>query len=259
MPSASRAGIGAIRGSFAGWGRARAIAALAGAGAAVAALAPPLDRLGQEGLLTAHITQHVVLADVAAPLLLIGLPPRVAGGLGALLERVGRRPDVVGRVLTAAASPVGALVLWAGVTYFWFVPAVHRAAVPQGVVHTLDHAAFLAAGLLIWLIAFDPRPRRPLLDAARVGGLPWWARHVYAATTRVAMIPPAFAIWLAGPTAYYPDNRPLPFDLTRAGDQERAASVMIGFEMLLAGLAVILAFVFVSVHEGRERARVRAG
>lgn len=243
-----------VRRAVAGWGPGRATAAVTGAAVGIGVLVSPLDRLGREGSLTAHVTQHVALADLSAPLLLIGLPPVVAAALGAALEALGRRPGRV-RLLALAVTPVGAFVVWTGLTYFWVVPSVHRSAVDKGVIHTLDHVSFLVGGLLVWLIAFDPRPRRALNEAVRTGGLPWWARHIYAATTRVAMVPAAFVIWLADESAYYPDASPLPFGVSRPDDQEQAASIMIGFELLLSGLAVVLAFVFVSIHEGRERAR----
>ena len=71
------------------------------------------------------------------------------------------------------------------------------------------------------------------------------------------MLPPAFAIWLASDTGYHPPDSSPPGGISLAGDRERAAPVIIGFEMLLAGLAVVLAFVLVSVHEGRQREAAR--
>ena len=244
-----------LRAGVSHWGAARAAATVAGGLVGIAALAPPFDALGQDGLLTVHVVQHVALADLAAPLVLIGLPPAVAAALGAWLDALGRSRSVRARLLALALSPIGGFVLWVGLTYFWLIPAVHRAAIEEGIVHGVDHVAFFVAGLLVWLNAFDPRRRRPVLEALRRGGLPWWVRHIYAATTRIAMLPPAFVLWFAAESAYYRDAEPLPFDVSRAVDQERAASVMIGFELLLSGLAVVLAFVFVSVHEGRARAR----
>lgn len=233
--------------------RVRWIALAAGLGCAAAALAPPLDELGTDGLLTAHVAQHVVLADLAAPLVLLGLPRGARRRLRALVVGLRRRSTPAGRLASWVLAPVGAAVVWAVISYVWYVPAVHRAAAPDGVVHVADHASFLFAGFLVWLGAFDPRRPRRWSRALWRGGLPWWARHVYAMATRVAMLPPALAVWLADGAPYHPDPDSIPFDLTAAGDQERAASVLIGFEMLLFSLAVVLAFIFASVYMGRQR------
>lgn len=151
---------------------------LAGLGTAAFAVLGPLD--GRDAL-TPHVAQHLLLGDVAAPLLLLGVPPalraRLAGALGSRLW-----------------SPPVALVLWTVVTTAWYVPAVHRAAVSSGVVHALDHASFLAFGLLVWLAVFDVRPSRPLREAVWRGGLPWWARHLYAAGSRALMLPAALIV-----------------------------------------------------------------
>lgn len=228
---------------------------LTGIALAVAAIVSPADRLGKDGLLIAHLGQHIVLGDLAAPMIMLGLPVAVSARLGAALVTLDRSPSVVARVAARLLSPVGAFALWTVVTYVWFVPAVHVRAAEPGVVHVADHASFLFFGLVIWLGAFDPRPTRSLGEGLRHGGLPWWARHVYAMVTRLSMLPPAFAVWLAAPTAYYATREPLPFGLSPAGDQERAASLMIGFEMLLFGLAFVLAFLFAVVSEGRRRER----
>lgn len=246
-----------LRRRFAGWSWWRPLAFLSGITVALATSLSALDGLGEEGFLTAHVAQHVLLADLAAPLLLLGLPPEAKRMLGGALERAAEGETFAARTLTRAVSPVGALILWAAANYVWLIPPLHRLAVPDGFAHGLDHLSFLTFGLLIWLGAFDPRPTRHWRSGLLLGGLPWWARHIYAMATRLAMFPAGFAIWLASDTAYHPAGASLPGGISLAGDRERAASVIVGFEMLLAGLAVVLAFVFVSVHEGRQREAAR--
>lgn len=227
---------------------------LGGIGIAIAAVTSPLDALGESESMIAHVTQHVILADFAAPLLLLGLTPAMQRPLARGLARVQRSRGRLGQLAAFALSPVGGFTIWTVGTYVWLVPPLHRAAVPDGPLHALDHTTFLVLGLFVWIGAFDPRPATEWRRALRCGGLPWWARHVYAMVTRLTMLPAAFLIWLAPVTAYHRGADP-PGPYSVEGDLERAASVMIGFEMLLGGLAVVLAFVFVSVHEGRERAR----
>ena len=226
---------------------------------AVAAVVSPLDDLGEEGSLSAHIAQHIILGDLAAPLLLIGLPPAI-GLVARRRYAKATRADVRGvRILRLALSPTGALALWAIVTYVWLAPPLHRLAIPSGLVHLLDHWSFLLFGLLVWLAAFDFRKGTRVRDwqslkvSLATCDLPWWARHVYAMVSRLAMLPAVALLWLATTSAYYLSPAPPPGGLTQREDQVRAASMMLGFEILLSGLAVVLAFIWVSVSEGRAR------
>lgn len=226
---------------------------------ALAAVLSPLDRLGEQGSLSAHIAQHIILGDLAAPLLLIGLPPTIGLVARRWYESATRGSDRGAHGLRLALSPTGGLVLWAAATYIWIVPSVHRLAVPDGFVHLLDHWSFLVLGLLVWLAAFDVRKGTRARDWESLKAtlttcdLPWWGRHVYAMVSRVAMLPAVAVLWLATTSGYYLSAEPPPGGLTQREDQVRAASMMLGFEILLSGLAVVLAFIWVSVSEGRAR------
>ena len=222
----------------------------AGWGAIAAALLSPLESLGRDDLVSAHVAQHLILGDAAAPLLLLGLPPRPRRWLRQRLSALSRDRRRSARVVTCALSPVGALVLWTLATYAWYTPALHRLAVPSGPAHIADHVSFLVFGLLIWLAAFDPREPRPWRQGIRDGGLPWWARHAYAMSSRVVMLPPALVLWFA-PGFHVAAQRPMGY--SRSADQANAAGIMIGFEMMLFAFAFVLAFIFMAVAEGKRR------
>ncbi len=123
-------------------GRMRPALFAAGLGVLAFALASPFADLAEGDLFVAHMAQHVLLLDVAAPLLLLGLT-------GPLL-----RP-VLAALPTALVRPVthpwialpAALALFSG----WHVPVLFDAAVRHEPVHVLEHASFLAAGILVWL------------------------------------------------------------------------------------------------------------
>ena len=136
------------------------IAFLAGLGALFVALASPLDTLADRSL-AIHMAQHVVLL-VVAPILLLrgeplvplvhGLPPgRLRTTFGALAAWIGER---MGRPLVGwlAAS----IALWA-----WHVPAAFELALHSRGWHVVEHACFLAAGLLFWWPVVGPWPYRP--------------------------------------------------------------------------------------------------
>lgn len=222
----------------------------AGWAAVGAALLSPLESLGRDDLVSAHVGQHLILGDVAAPLLMLGLPPRPRRWLRRRFASLRRDCRRHARLLTWAFSPVGALVIWTLATYAWYTPALHRLAVPSGPVHAADHISFVAFGMLIWLAAFDPREPSTWRDGIRDGGLPWWARHGYAMGARIVLLPPALILWFV-PGYHIAQQRPMGY--SRAADQANAAGIMIGFEMLLFALAFVLAFIFLAIAEGRRQ------
>ena len=236
------------------WGRWRATVFLLGLAAVTAAVLGPLDRLGDDGLFTAHVAQHIILGDLAAPLLLLGLPARARQRLGAALAAIASPQARLPRALQLAFSPIGAAALWTLASYAWMVPTVHTAAASPGAVQAIDQTSFLLFGLLIWIGAFDPRPPTTLREGLRRGGMPWWARHGYAMSTRLTVMPLGIAIWLADPARYHDGDAIWPFALSAKDDQVLAASVHIGFEMLLFSVAIVLAFMFAIVADGHRRA-----
>lgn len=238
-------------------------ALLAGWALTVVVVASRLDELGEDGSLSAHVAQHVVLGDLAAPLLLLGVSPALGAALDRGYARLTRRDHALARIATLGLSPIGAALIWAGMTYVWLVPSLHRLAIPAGPVHVLDHGSFLAFGVLVWLAAFDFRRGSPaaswdpLVTALRTADLPWWGRHVYAMATRFLMLPAILLLWLMPSAAYFLPGQVPPRGLPRHEDQVQAASLMLGFEILLFALSLILLFVFAAVSEGRRRERTQ--
>lgn len=143
----------------------RAASFYAGLAVVAAALMSPLDALAH-ALFSAHMTQHLVLMTVAAPLLayarpgaalMAGLP---AGGRD-MARRAGLRSSGgLGRAAHALAHPlvvwsIGAVVLWA-----WHMPSLYELALSHDAVHALEHASFLGAALLFWGVVFRTSARR---------------------------------------------------------------------------------------------------
>lgn len=123
-----------------------------GLGVVVAALVPPVDRIGEERLFWVHMCQHVLIGDVAPFLVVLGLS-------GPLL-----RPVLAFRVvqrLRVLAHPAVAFPLWAVNLGVWHVPALYDAALAHDTVHALQHALFFAGGALVWSALFGvlPGPR----------------------------------------------------------------------------------------------------
>lgn len=91
-------------------------------------LVSPIDSLGDQYLLSAHIVQHFVLALIVPPLLIAGMPPI-------------RLP-----ILPAALS----WLLGAGTMVFWHIPLLFNAALANEGLHIVQHLSFLVTGTIFW-------------------------------------------------------------------------------------------------------------
>jgi putative membrane protein len=109
----------------------------------------PVASIGEQELFSAHMLQHVVIGDLAPLCLLAGLNGPILRPLLAL------RPVERLRVL---ANPAIALPLWAANLYLWHLPFLYEAAVENSAVHALEHIAFFAAGIVVWLPVLETLP-----------------------------------------------------------------------------------------------------
>ena len=107
----------------------------------VVALNSPVDRLGEEHFFFMHMTQHVILGDLAPLCFVVGLTGQVLRPLLAL--RVVER-------LRVLAHPLIALPLWALDLYVWHIPYLYDAALHHNSVNALEHFAFFTCGCLMW-------------------------------------------------------------------------------------------------------------
>jgi cytochrome c oxidase assembly factor CtaG len=142
----SRAGIGKGVGAW------RVASFAGGLASLVLALSWPLGPLTAD-LLSAHMAQHIVLAAVAPPLLLLGRPvvlvwalPRRARGL---LRGWGLHglPSLFWR---RATRPAPAFIIEAAVLWGWHMPAAVELASRSPPAHAAMHLSFLGGGLLFW-------------------------------------------------------------------------------------------------------------
>ena len=121
-----------------GW---RQFAFWVGIGLVVVALNSPVDRLGENNFFFLHMTQHVILGDLA--------PLCFVAGMTAQLLRPVLALRVVER-LRVLAHPLIALPLWAVDLYVWHVPFLYDAALHHDSVHALEHFGFFTCGCLMW-------------------------------------------------------------------------------------------------------------
>jgi putative membrane protein len=101
-------------------------------------------------LFWAHMIEHLLIGDIGALLLVLGL----TGPVLAPALRIG----VFDR-LRVLAHPLVAFPLWAVDLYLWHVPFFHEAAVRHDVVHALQHFGFVACGFNMWMALLGPLPK----------------------------------------------------------------------------------------------------
>ena len=119
--------------------------------AGVVVIAAALTSLGaaSQDLLWVHMIEHLLLGDIAALLIVLGL----TGPLIAPILRI-RFFDRL-RVL---AHPAVAFPLWMIDLYVWHLPVFYEAALRHSGIHALEHAMFLGFGINMWMPLFGPLP-----------------------------------------------------------------------------------------------------
>jgi putative membrane protein len=124
------------------------------------AVSPPVDTLSDQ-LLMAHMAEHLLIGDIAALLLVLGLS-------GPLIAPLLRNP-VIAR-LRVLSHPVVAITVWAVNFYAWHAPALYQAALRHDALHALEHATFLAFGMAVWMALLGPLPKPAWFgNGARLG------------------------------------------------------------------------------------------
>ena len=134
----------------------------------------PLPQLAPQAF-WAHMTLHMGVVAVAAPLLALG----IAGGR---LDPVRQAPGLF--------APIPASVLELVVVWAWHAPALHQAARHGTAALVAEQGMFLLAGLLVWLSAFGgDAGRGGNRTAAGVVGLLLTAMHMTLLGALLALTP----------------------------------------------------------------------
>ncbi|HWF31941.1 MAG TPA: cytochrome c oxidase assembly protein [Solirubrobacteraceae bacterium] len=114
-------------------------------------IAAALTSLGSasQDLLYMHMVEHLLLGDIAALLIVLGL----TGPLLAPILKI----KLFDR-LRALSHPAIAFPLWAIDLYVWHAPALYQAALRHSGIHAIEHAMFLAFGVNMWMCLVGPLP-----------------------------------------------------------------------------------------------------
>jgi putative membrane protein len=213
------------------------------------ALFSPLDVIGDRYLLSAHMTQHVLLSDIAPALLILGLrSPVLPLGLSRTALRAvapGSR-SAASRAVEILTSPWVALPLWAAATLVWALPSMFDFAASHSLVHQVEHATLFYTGLALWWLIVDPLPRA----RQRPNG----QRLALLGFTRVAS---AFVCvpltWLSSTQYAHYAAAPRGYGLSAIADQHLAGASMCFVEILVFAVAFVVVFLDML---GRAEARM---
>jgi cytochrome c oxidase assembly factor CtaG len=209
----------------AGWGRAALWAA--GILGLFVALISPLDRVSEQ-LATAHMLQHLLLADLVPICFTLALTKWI-------LRPVTRRIHRIERAAGPLGHPAFGVVAYVGAMWLWHIPALYDAALEHPLLHVLEHLSFAAAGLLYWWHLLSP-----IRSRLRLGGL---GPILYMASTKVLVGFLGVLLAFAPDLLYgFYDAGGERWGLTPLEDQQVAGLLMALEQSIVMGIA--LAYLF---------------
>ncbi|MBK5230681.1 MAG: cytochrome c oxidase assembly protein [Thermoleophilia bacterium] len=111
----------------------------------------PLSPLGtsDENSFLSHMLEHLVIGDLAALLMVLG----ITGPLIAPLLKL----DLIAK-LRVLTHPLVALPLWLLNLYVWHLPFMMEGAIGNDTVHVIQHLLFFGFGFNMWMPLFGPLP-----------------------------------------------------------------------------------------------------
>jgi cytochrome c oxidase assembly factor CtaG len=219
-----------------GW---RLAAWLAGLLCLFLALVSPLDVLGEQ-LASAHMVQHLLVADIAAILLTVALTKHI-------LRPATRRIQWLERKAGPFGHPAFGVVAYVGAMWFWHIPYFYDAALHSAGIHVLEHLSFAAAGLLYWWHLLSP-----IRSRLRLGGM---GPILYMASTKVLVGLLGIVLAFSPDLLYDYDFTGTRLGLSPLDDLHVAGLIMALEQSLVMGVALVYLFTRMLSEADREDER----
>jgi putative membrane protein len=189
----------------------------------------PLDAY-DDVLLSAHMAQHQVIGDLAAPFLLAGVRaplllfylPRPA------LVTLARR-HWLRAAFRFARQPLVALPLYVLTVYAWHYGTLFEGALRHPLLHALQHECFLLANLLLWWPVLEPARRR-------MDGQLWKIGYIFAARMSTMFLGMVF-LFSRGVLYEGVYGRGPREGLSALSDQQTAGGMMMSLDIVIMAIA----------------------
>jgi cytochrome c oxidase assembly factor CtaG len=221
----------------------------AGVGLWAVAMFSPLDSLAVD-LLSAHMAQHLMIAELGGPLILVGLRAPVIffflpkPAMVWLARRRGLR-----RVMRKLTTPLAAIAVYVVVLYGWHFGPLFEAALHNGFVHAIQHESFFFIAILVWIPALEPTRRR-------LRGELWKAGHIIGARFFGMLLGMAFIVMRTPAYDWYV-GRTRQHGVSAITDQQIAGGLMMSLDVAIILFAV--AFFFYRSAQDHDRAEGESG
>lgn len=177
-----------------------------------AAVATPIDHIGETYLFSVHMFQHVLLMSALPPFLILGTPPWLADFLF--------RTEGLGKVLRFFVHPVTACVAFNAVLIFWHFPAFYELALRDSLVHLLEHITFVTVSIFMyWPLVGKDHTIKPMHNGLKL---------LYVLAVGLGQLP-LFGVLTFSTTVLYPtyENAPRYYaDLSPLADQMLGGVIM---------------------------------
>jgi cytochrome c oxidase assembly factor CtaG len=178
-----------------------------------------LHLVAETDLVSAHMLQHMLIADIPAPFLLFGIRAPLCffywpRPVLVTFARIGWLRSM----WRVVKIPPVALSIWLVTLYAWHVPALYDAALTSEIAHAAQHLTFVAGGVLAWWPLMDP-------TAERLRSRAWKPMYVMAARMIGGILGIILIVAPAQLYAFYGDRAEL-WGMTAREDQQIAGAIM---------------------------------
>jgi cytochrome c oxidase assembly factor CtaG len=210
----------------------------------------PLDTQAQK-LVSAHMGQHALMADVAVPLMLIGVRNPVLQFYlpRPILEPLAHR-YTLRAIFRKLRSPAVAIPVYTAVLYAWHLGPTFTAALRNDFVHALQHQSFIAFSALVWWPIIEPQHRR--LPAAL-----WKIPYIVGARLPTMFLGMAFVVAQAPFYSSFYGTGTRADGLSALSDQQLGGAIMMVVDIVT--LMVVLSVVFWRAAASEDAANAPVG
>jgi len=195
----------------------------------------PLDTWA-DTYVSSHMAQHMLMADIATPLLLVGVRNPV---LFFYLPRPILVPLARRSTLRAAfrklRSPMWAIPVYTVVLYLWHAAFFFEAALRNPVVHALQHESFIVFSAFLWWPIIEPGHRR-------MPGALWKVPYFFGARLPTMLLGMGFIVSQAPFYAGWYGTGARPNGWSALTDQQIGGGLMMLVDVVM--LMVMLAITF---------------